>query len=264
MSVEKIPDVWLERYLLNELAPGKKQRVKQALASDPAVLQRLEELRRSNEELLREYPPDEVRTRISDRIQGEAGAKRRLGVSRLFLSPVGVALVSVTLISAFCLHYFWRVEQTSEVATEGVRLKGDQLRLLVFRKTAEGVEELRDGTKVAITDVIQLSYYSAEQKYGTILSLDGRGVITQHLPERGTQAAELIKGRTIPLPAAFQLDDAPRGEAFFFIAANQQFALQPVLDAMARESADWSQPKRRLALPARYQQSSVVLQKENR
>jgi hypothetical protein len=142
-------------------------------------------------------------------------------------------------------------------------VKGNQLRLLVFRKTVGGVEELRDGARVANNDAIQLCYYSAEQQYGTILSLDGRGVITQHLPERGAEAAELVQGRVVPLPTAFHLDDAPLGEIFFFIASSQPFSLRPVLDAIGRE-ANVRSPRRQLALPSDYHQFTILLRKESR
>jgi len=58
-------------------------------------------------------------------------------------------------------------------------------------KTADGIRQLSNGGKVGSNDLVQLSYYSARQKYGAILSLDGQGSITQHLPEQGAQAAQL-------------------------------------------------------------------------
>ncbi|RPJ55740.1 MAG: hypothetical protein EHM23_25255 [Acidobacteria bacterium] len=261
MSSHEIPEIWLERFLLDELPPNEAEQVRRAVASDPVVAQKLDQLRQSGEELLRRYPPGLFTAKIRDRMP-PAEPRRAPAVRSVFFSPVSLALLSVMVIAGLSLPFFRQANREAPPTQEGVRGKGDETRLLVFLKTAEGVRQLSNGAKVGRNDIVQLSYYSAGQKYGVILSLDGQGSITQHLPEQGAQAPALSKGRATPLPSAFRLDEAPTGEIFFFVTSNQPFPVQLVRDAMRTPKTGWDHRSRRLSLPAGYQQSTVMLEKE--
>ncbi len=265
MSGEKIPDIWLERFLLNELPPAEAEQVRAALASDPALAKSLAELRRTGAELLRRHPPAEMKRTVFERIQSSRGEKSSAVFSRLFFSPFGLGLVATILIAALGVGLFWRAElRRQTVVEEGLRGKGDDVRLLVFKKTAGGIEQLSDHSKVKRNDLIQLSYYSAGQEFGAILSIDGRGTITQHLPEQGTVAARLSKGRITPLQSAFRLDDAPAREVFFLVVSGEQFPVQLIKDAMVESNRSRSGYDGRLALPTGYEQASFVLEKDDR
>jgi hypothetical protein len=61
----------------------------------------------------------------------------------------------------------------------------------------------------------------------------------------------------VPLPQAYELDDAPAFERFYMVTADEPFAVETVVDAIRRAGADG-----RLDLPAAMDQSSVVLEKE--
>jgi hypothetical protein len=147
---------------------------------------------------------------------------------------------------------------------EPTRIKGLRPEVLLFRKTAGGAEPLTAKSVAHPGDVIQLAYQAAGRRYGTIVSLDSRGVVTRHLPRRGAHAVELTAGGNVPLPAAYQLDDAPRFEVFYLITAPQPFDLQPVLDAV-RTAAGRPCPVARpmpLPLPSGLEQSSFLLKKD--
>jgi len=86
MSSQKIPEIWLERFLLDELEPNEAEQVRRAVASDPAVAQKLNQLRQSGEALLSRYPPDRFSAKIRDRMVSPAEQKRG-PVRSLFFSP---------------------------------------------------------------------------------------------------------------------------------------------------------------------------------
>ena len=105
-------------------------------------------------------------------------------------------------------------------------------RLLIHRQTDAGSEALAPGARVQRGDLLQLSYSAAGMRYGAVMSVDGRGVVTQHLPEAGAHAVALSAGSLVPLPHSYELDDAPDFEHFVFVTAPEPFALAPVEDAL--------------------------------
>jgi hypothetical protein len=117
--------------------------------------------------------------------------------------------------------------------TEETRLKGSLPELYLYRKSAEGAEALRSGVPAHAGDLIQVHYEAAGRKYGVILSVDGKGLVTRHLPESGNQAVPLtISGKTA-LPSAFELDDTPGREVFHFLASDTPFTLDSILAALS-------------------------------
>jgi hypothetical protein len=98
-----------------------------------------------------------------------------------------------------------------------------------------------------------------------IVSIDGRGAVTVHLPPTGREAARLRPGNRVLLDQAYELDDAPRWECFYFVTAQVPFDGQPVFEAAKREAAlRRDSPPSKLALPRGLDQSMFVLQKEPR
>ena len=104
---------------------------------------------------------------------------------------------------------------------------GDGPQLTIFRKVPQGEERLSDGALARSGDLLQIIYRSGGLRYGAILSVDGRGAVTQHLPVAGGKAVSLAAQDT--LDYASELDDAPRRERFFFVAADIRFDLQEII-----------------------------------
>ena len=124
---------------------------------------------------------------------------------------------------------------------EGIRLKGAQSRLVLFRQIergAEAAERLREGALVRPGDVLQVSYIAAGASDGVILSIDGRGVLTQHFPppQAPSAATRLVQGGAIPLTSAYELDDAPAFERFFFVTSSGPTPLRVDLVTRAAEA----------------------------
>jgi hypothetical protein len=127
------------------------------------------------------------------------------------------------------------------------------------------LQELRDrlasGAGAHPRDRLQLSYVPGEARYGVLLSVDGRGGVTLHLPREPGMAAPLGAGEVL-LPDAYELDDAPGFERFFFVHAGTPFPVEKVLASARALAAD---PERSaqapLALPPELEQVSVFLPK---
>ena len=86
-------------------------------------------------------------------------------------------------------------------------------------------------------DLIQVFYRAAGKPFGVIVSVDGRGTVTRHLPASGTRAVRLIQGDPVSLDYSYELDDAPNWERFYFLTANTSFDVRDVTRA-AKDGLD--------------------------
>jgi hypothetical protein len=142
-----------------------------------------------------------------------------------------------------------------------VRVKGLEPHLSLHRRTPTGSEALSDGDLAGKGDLIRIGYQAAGRPYGVILSIDGRGAVTRHLPERGDTAAHLANEPSL-LDHAYELDDAPLFERFYFVSSDAPFEVEPVLGAARRlAGAGPSARAEPLELPDGFKQHVVSLSK---
>jgi hypothetical protein len=173
--------------------------------------------------------------------------------------PIAAALVIFA--GAISFHGLFQPRSSD---LEITRAKGG-VSLRVFRKTAGGSEELRDGAAAVGHDIVQLRYSTGGLRYGTILSIDGRGTITFHVPPAysgGTaESPELDQNPGATLDSAYELDDAPSFERFFLVLSDERFPLSEVY-AGAKKLAERADAARdSLPLGPRFQQKSFLLKK---
>ena len=116
----------------------------------------------------------------------------------------------------------------------GDRAKGLLPHLVVYRKRAGRTERLPPQARAAAGDLLQLGYVAAGQAHGVILSVDGRGAVTQHFPAPGSTATALAPHGQQALPQAYELDDAPDFERFFFVTSRAPLDPAPLLAAARR------------------------------
>jgi hypothetical protein len=284
MTADHIPDIVLERYRLNELPPADAARMAGEISGDARLRERLEALDRSDHEL--DVHLDRLRTRLAAQVHvgpAEAGPHTALVGSafrrtysakapdraRVMAWPIPAAVAIGVVLSAV----IWQtrapfvVPAPSETGTD--RIKGTAASgrpaLAVYRRTTDGSEQLADGTVAHAGDLIRVGYRSAGHSYGVIVSIDGAGAVTMHLPPTGTGAAPLKSDPTVLLDQAYELDDAPRWERFYFVAGDAAFDAAPVLQAArAAASAHSQQPPPDLPLPRGLDQAGFTLQKESR
>lgn len=141
-------------------------------------------------------------------------------------------------------------------------MKGLAPRLEVHRSHGGGgAEELREGAVAREGDLLQLSYVAAGRRYGAVVSVDGRGIVTLHWPEEGGPAAPLAQAGAVPLPHAYLLDDAPAFERFFLVTGDNAFDSATVVEAARRLAAAGRARQDPLPLPAGLDQRALLLVK---
>ena len=251
-----VPDLYLERYVLGELPEDERGRIERLLALDPALRSRLDALKSSDVEIARQYPPALLDERIRARARGDS--RREVTTGRRgpgWLAPALAAAAVVLAVGAGVLR--------SPAPADGIRLKGGEAELVVFRKTTAGSERLGPGALAGPGDLIRVGYRAAGQPYGAILSTDGNGNVTQHLPRSGGRAAPLETGGTVLLDFSYELDDAPRWERFYLVTGDEPFDLEAVRRAARDVAAVGSEAAAPLLeIPADLEQSIFTLAKE--
>jgi hypothetical protein len=219
-----VPDIVLERYRFHELPTPDAESLERRLREEPALRRRLEAIEASDLEMERAGMPDRLAAgvRIRARSRAESPAPTRLAAARwLVPAAIVVAAVAVVVVSL----------------PSPDRVKGLKPSLTLFRKTAVGTETLEPGSALRAGDVVRVAYQGAARPYGVILSIDGRGGVTLHLPTSGRSAARLQPGDRVLLEQAYELDDAPRWESFYLVTGKAPFEVAPILDAARRAAA---------------------------
>lgn len=236
----RVPDLILERYRLGELPASDLERLERRLREDEGLRERLQALERSDREIRNRYRPEWLAERVRARLPSRPGAARaKASWSRHWPLPAALA-VAATVLLVLAPRTFGPPPAgpgpaPDATADPGVRIKGLRPGLALFRKTADGSEALADGALARAGDLIRVGYQAAGRPYGAILSIDGRGAVTRHLPVEGPSAASLERAGLVLLGDAYELDDAPRWEAFYFVTSDEPFDVEPVL-AAAREA----------------------------
>jgi len=253
----EVSDLLLEQFLLGELPSALAEHVADELSRDPQLRARRDAIMASDKEILDRHPPAEIANAIRRRLFSveESRQKRRRSFPLVIGLPAAAALL--VFLSLFVVRERLVVNET--------RLKGLSTHLAVFRKTAQGAEELKPGSLAGKGEVLQLSYTAGDARYGVIFSVDGRGAITWHLPTSyagGPRSAPTLErqGQVI-LPSAYELDDAPAFERFFFVYSSAPFDAAAVARA-ARGLPAESAATADLPLPAGLKQFSLLLKKK--
>lgn len=244
----RVSDWQLERLAADNLPEAEAADLRARLTPDDQA--RLAELQRSNAEILAALPP----AAVAAEVRGRASRSRRW--------PVWSVAIPVT--AAAALLVFVAVPRPFGPASprdEATRMKGLAPMLVAYRDTAAGPEQLAPGATVRAGDVLQLRYQAAGQGYGAIVSIDGRGGVTLHLPEREGDGAAL-RVPAASLPHSYQLDDAPAFERFIFVTSAEPFEVAAVLTAARTLAPSPARAEREpLPLPATLHQRDLVLRK---
>ena len=263
MTERHIPNLYIEQLVLDELPENRMETV----LDSPGVKARIEELKRSNEEIHNTYAPEIMAARIKTELDKPAVRENRDEKPPARFNPrwiplLAAAVFAVTLVT-FIPSRFRHSGADSGPVSELTRIKGSTPALSIYRQVRDGSEKLVNGSGAASRDLLQIGYNPAGKQFGAILSIDGRGQVTLHYPEHINESKELQAGGEILLPFAYELDDAPGFERFYFIASDKDFSLSSVI--LSAESVAASQEglsMDRLPLPESFYQDSIVLMKE--
>jgi hypothetical protein len=266
----RVPDLVLERYRLGELPVAEAEWLERRLREDEGLRQRLDALDLSDAEIRRRQPAEWLAERVRARLDGEGAGPRprrarapRPDWARHWPVPAALA-VAATVILVLAPRVIGpppAIPVPTAAPETGDRIKGMRPALALFRKSESGSAALADGDVARPGDLVRVGYRAAGRAHGVILSIDGRGAVTLHLPAGGGRAAALQSGETVLLGQSYELDDAPRAERFFFVTADERFDVAPVMDAARAAAKRSGAPPRALVLPPPLEQSTFLLLK---
>jgi hypothetical protein len=254
------PEWLIERLALGELDEAAAADVRARLAAEGRTVEgELGALSISNREILNEHPPAKLAAAVRGRAAEARGVRSRW-ILALPLTLAGAA--AIALVARPAPHGPTGVGAPT---LEDTMIKGPA-KVHVYRHGAGVDERLGDGARAARGDLLQLAYSAGEGgAFGALLSIDGGGHVTLHLPEGAAQTAARLSAKgEVKLPSAYELDDAPAFERFVLVTSDAPFAMANVLDA-ARALAE--RPDARaaeLALPASLHQTSLTLEKSRK
>lgn len=258
---DPIPDVLVELLLLGELDDDEADAVRAQLVAEDDP--RLAELQASNAELLERYPAQQVVSDLRRAGLDEPRSRWTWGA----VAGLAAAAAAALLVWALGPSGAPEREPSRDVVAvadparpegDGIRDKG-AARLIVQRRGDE--DPLDPGATVRAGDVLQLSY-SGASGHGVVVSLDGAGVATLHFPAEESDTTRLQKG-LVRLDYAYELDDAPDFERFFFVTSSEPVPPRAVLDATETLGRGPSPRTAQLTLPEGWTQVSFVLEKRD-
>lgn len=265
----KVPDILIEQLILDELPDNFSENKKQTLLRNPYVIKRMEELKKSNEEIIKTYPVHKISGNINLRLKKDepniikfdkpSGDKKNFNRFLYTLSAAAVLMVALTFV------YIFRNPIFQDNTSETTRIKGTA-ELRIYKKLTNDTVKLTDNSPVYKNDRLQLRYIALEKEYGMIISIDGNGYITIHYPENILSNKSAIldnSGKEVYIANSYLLDDAPEFERFFFITSDNEFS-----EELIRKSAEelFRKPDKgiyeKLDLPDDFEQYSILLKKE--
>ncbi|NIM90726.1 MAG: hypothetical protein GTO17_07230 [Candidatus Aminicenantes bacterium] len=266
MTNKRICTWELERYLLGELPPSRMAEITKLAHEDPDIKKEVDQLSQANAEILRRNPsetmlPEILRKYDENRRQEQISEKARLITKKrlIYTTPV--------LVSAIILLFI--VFMKEGVAPDYTRVKGEEsldfrkTQIVIYKKNNSEISLLHNGDQVKAGDLLQLAYVPAGKTYGVIFSIDGNGVVTLHHPERKSGSSILKQEKKNLLLSAYELDNAPDFERFFFITAMEEIEVQRVIKKAEELALSLASARTtRLELPESYSQFSILLQKE--
>ena len=245
----KVPEIMLERFVLNELPADVALRIDEAMKHDRALRERAKALAELQSASNSRWIAESIRQRLHQEPSSSG--------SILWWAMPAVATVILAAI----------VTRPGDSQSAGIpmeeRIKGPEAALSIYRKTPSGSEQLDEGAVAHQGDVIRIGYRLSDTAFGMIASVDGRGVVTLHHPAATPRAARLRGGEVVLLDQAYELDDAPKWERFYIITGTTEFEVAPVVEAISRLAAA-SNGAAPLPLSSTLNQATFQLQKETR
>lgn len=214
MSEEnKFSQLFLERYVLGEVTENEKQKIETCLKLENGkgpLTDSIARIRQSNEEILREYPAADFARAARHKAPSEPFQVKHWAWAGLAAACLVLAILPVS----------------QRMGTE--RMKGpSEPTLLAYKKAGDGADKLVSESTARSGDRIQLAYVAGAFSYGAVVSLDGLGQLTVHMPvDLSGAAVPLVRGAETPLPGAFELDSSPSFEKFFFLASKKPFQVE--------------------------------------
>jgi hypothetical protein len=250
MGKDTVRDWKLERYLLGELPAEEFEVIRMLEGMRGGVWDRAEALRADNAAILERYPPEAMGRKIekASAVDSDGVPKWRKAVQRYqppnlsvktgvprWAIPAAVCAVALLLVPLRLIPHNAQIDAGAAQYQGGVaedRPKGTTPGIEVWRQNGAAAERLPPNAVARNGDVVQPRYTVPESCYGTLISVDGRGVLTVHLSGEPGKAARLTPGRPVALGSSYQLDDAPLFETFYLVTAKDAFDIDGVAKSL--------------------------------
>jgi len=258
-------DWQLELGALGALPPRAQRKFDRDIRTEPQLQEELTRLWSSDRQLRADYPLETEWLAITER-SGRLGPELTPKLIKSRLNLAAARLLATSALTAFVLGFIFLVlpsVRSPHHATS--RIKGvvapvpGHPRLRVFRKTADHIEQLRNGALIHPGDLLQLAYHCESARPGMIISIDGRGATTLHYPDHPGDPGMLEANTWVNLKYASVIDAAPGFERFFFITS-PELDIRLVLDRAAELGQTPEKARmNKFILPPGYSQSSILL-----
>ncbi len=239
----------------------------------------LNNLKKSNQEILDKYTPEQMRVKVMEKIANKDNntinqpvqhkAKYSPNFTR-FVQFAAAAVILCALMIPAALGARARLVSTDPEAMETVRVKGNAdtkafdnrtPKINLYRLDGDTITTLKNGAPAKSGDVIQITYNAGNKDYGVIFSVDGNGNITRHFPEDSWQAEPLHHNyNETPLDFSYELDNAPDFECFIMVTSKEQFSLDD-LENKIKNKTDIDYLRRLSYLPKKTEGMIFVLDK---
>jgi anti-sigma-K factor RskA len=244
-----IPDIKLEQFVLGELPANEAQQIEMRLQNDQILTARIQQIHTSNQELLQKYP-------FTQLLQKNPSIKNNATAKNTLAKAAGESIPNTeNNIPMVKWDKYWRIaaallvfllpigmlvlDTNQEYEHEYARSKGaSDIAIVVYKASGDSALLLEPGELVKQGDKLQIKYLPKGKKYGFIFSVDGSGVLTRHLPLQGNMPAVLEEEPVVTLDYAYELDDAPLFERFYFVASDSVFMVNDITKAAARAFHD--------------------------
>lgn len=226
-------DLILEKFVLQELDHKTAGEIEEASLEDNNLMERIKTLKKSNEAFTESFNTRQeaykIKLKVNERKHSFQGLiDRYITLPKVSYLSSAVALCFMFLVASPFL--------TQEVQNEGIRLKGLAPHLIVYKKTADQVKQLRNGDNVHSGELLQLSYVAAGEKFGAVFSIDGNGLLTLHHPARPNKMAKLVSGKQVILPNAYELDSSPNFETFYLITSDTAVEISTIIESLKAQA----------------------------
>ena len=265
----ELPNWKLERYNLGELSHQDMAQVERTLAGSPAARQRLETLRWQDDEFRRTHDVSATAKRLKALASARAEARdgsQTASQGLAWLWKPAAALATIALVTLVGVQGMRgqdpppQMVATAKPIDDQVRVKGLKDRIELWEKSGDTIALMLDGAKARKGDLLQIHYTVGKRCYGAILSLDGRGSWTRHLPDTAKTSQAMEPGAAAFLPFSYELDDAPRYEVFWLVTADKPFSMDSLLTSVRPVTGQDSAPAA-LPLDSRYNQTRLMVRK---
>lgn len=228
-----------------------------------SIRSRIAAIHLSDAQILEDFPPERIREAVREKLAGGNASSKRVTFSFYsFGGLAAAACLALALTVAGTGFFGSRIFPADEQLA--IRAKGESgSQLYVYKKAGDTAIRLEPMSSLYANDIVQIAYRAGTAQWGTIISVDGSGVVTQHFPAHGDNAAPLGQSGEVSLAWAYRLDNAPHFERFIFVTSSKPFSagsFKTALSAAARSDSTGTFTLDRL-LPPKTQAVDVVLLK---